>query len=61
MHGWCSLSRLQPSIAGWTEVLLLFCYLWVDTISQEAIDFLMCLLLHAIMTFMWSVAYSPIL
>lgn len=52
MHGWCSLLRLQLCIAGWTEVLLLFYYFWVDTISQEAIDTLKWLLLYAIMMFM---------
>lgn len=55
MHGWCSIFRLQLSIAGWTEVLLLFRYFWVDTISQEAIDILMCVLLHAIMMLVRSV------
>lgn len=55
MHGRCSLFCLRLSIAWWAEVLLLFRYFWVDTISQEAIDILMCLLLHGITMFVWSV------
>lgn len=33
----------------WTEVLHLIRYFWVDTISQQAIDVLTCLLLHVVM------------